>query len=321
MFDLKQWYKSATSAAFLSEELERKSEEAPEVAGKSLTSEAWRRLKKNRMALAAMIYLAAIVILCFTAQWIIPFSWDEVNFVTEAEAPSNIHWFGTDELGRDLLARVLYGGRVSLSVGFVTALISMVIGVSYGAIAGYVGGARDRWMMRVVDVLYALPSYFILLLVMVFFSINSIYLLFLFLAAFQWLGMARIVRGQILSLKERDFVTALRSCGASPARIVFLHLIPNCLGVICVYATLTVPGIILQEAFLSFIGISFEVRGSDGVMKPIASWGTLISEGAKVVDTAPWLLLYPALFFSLTLLAINFLGDGLRDAFDPNMKV
>ena len=206
-------------------------------------------------------------------------------------------------------------------VGMIATTVSVFIGVTYGASAGFFGGTLDAWMMRFVDLLYSLPYYFIIVVIMVFFSVSSIYFLFVILALFQWLGMARIVRGQVLSLKEREFVVALHACGANNSRIILKHLIPNCMGVIAVYATLTVPGIMLQEAFLSFIGITFQAVGSDGVSKPVASWGSLISEGARSFESAWWMLFFPSLFFSMTLLAINFLGDGLRDAFDPKMKV
>lgn len=287
----------------------------------SLYAEAFRRLRQNKIALVSLVFLILMALACFTGEFWITYRWDEINFVLEATPPSLDHWFGIDDLGRDLLARVLYGGKISLGVGLISTSVSMLVGISYGAVAGYFGGWIDRIMMRFVDFLYSLPYYFIIVLIMVFFSVSSIYLLFIILALFQWLGMARMVRGRILSLKERDFVVALRACGASHCRIIFQHLIPNTLGLVAVYATLTVPSVMMQEAFLSFIGIPFQVIGSDGIQKPVASWGSLISEGCRMFDTQPWLLIFPSLFFCLTLLAINFLGDGLRDALDPNMKV
>ncbi|MCA2961906.1 MAG: ABC transporter permease [Silvanigrellales bacterium] len=287
----------------------------------SARAQALERLLRNRIAMVSLAFLVVVGGLCFGAPLFSSYAWDALDFTFEALPPSREHWFGVDEMGRDLFARVLYGGRVSLSVGLITTAVSTLVGVSFGAIAGYFGGWFDALMMRFVDLMYALPSYFLILLVMVFFEVESIYVLFLVLALFQWLGMARIVRAQVLSLREREYVVAVRSCGAGHARVIFRHLIPNTLGVVAVYATMTVPGVMLQEAFLSFIGISFQAMGSDGVMKPVASWGSLVSEGAKVFETAPWLLAFPAAFFSLTLLAINFVGDGLRDALDPNMKV
>jgi len=226
-----------------------------------------------------------------------------------AVPPSVAHWFGTDELGRDLLARVVYGGRIAMLVGLVATLVSLIIGVSYGAIAGYKGGRIDDAMMRFVDLLYSLPYIFLVILLLVFFS-RSIVMLFVALGLVQWLTMARIVRGQVLSLKQQTFVEAARALGASDASIVFRHIVPNTLGPVIVYTTLTVPAIILQEAFLSFLGL--------GVQPPDASWGTLVSEGARVLVLFPWLVVFPGLALSLTLLCFNFLGDGLRDALDPN---
>jgi oligopeptide transport system permease protein len=225
-----------------------------------------------------------------------------------ASPPSFAHVFGTDELGRDLLARVLHGGRISLLVGLVGTLVSLLIGVTWGAVAGYVGGRTDDLMMRVVDVLYALPYLFLVILLLVFFS-RSLVMLFVALGLVQWLTMARIVRGQVLSLKHQTFVEAARALGASDAAIIFRHIVPNTLGPVIVYTTLTVPAVILQEAFLSFLGL--------GVQPPNASWGTLVSDGARLLALFPWLVIFPSLAMSLTLLAFNFLGDGLRDALDP----
>ncbi len=287
----------------------------------SFSMRIFHALKSRPSNSIAAIYLLVLAALCFSSGLFVPYAWDEIHFVSEATGPSWQHWFGIDDLGRDLFSRVLYGGRISLSVGLMSTSVSVLIGISYGAIAGYFGGTIDRWMMRLVDVLYCLPYYFVIVLVMVLFSIDSLYLLFVVLALFQWLGMARIIRGQVLSLKEQEFVLALRGMGASHARIVFRHMVPNTLGIASVYATLMVPGVMMQEAFLSFIGIPFTVLGTDGVHKPVASWGSLLSEGARYFDTAPWLLIFPAFFFSTTLLAIHFLGDGLRDALDPSLKV
>jgi oligopeptide transport system permease protein len=276
---------------------------------RSLWSDARRRLARNRAAVASAWLLAFVVLACFAAPW-----WQGLpdpaaqDLRLGAALPTVAHPFGTDELGRDLLARVLHGGRISLLVGLVGTLVSLLVGVSWGAVAGYAGGKLDEFMMRTVDVLYALPNIFLVILLMVFFS-RSLLMLFVALGLVQWLTMARIVRGQVLTLKRQTFVEAARALGASDRSIVFRHIVPNTLGPVFVYATLTVPAVILQEAFLSFLGL--------GVQPPDASWGTLIADGARVMALFPWLVVFPGLALSLTLLAFNFLGDGLRDALDP----
>jgi oligopeptide transport system permease protein len=276
---------------------------------RSLWSDARRRLARNRAAVASAWLLAFVVLACFAAPWL-PGLADPVaqDLRLGAALPTVLHPFGTDELGRDLLARVLYGGRISLLVGLVGTLVSLLVGVSWGAVAGYAGGKLDEFMMRTVDVLYALPNIFLVILLMVFFS-RSLLMLFVALGLVQWLTMARIVRGQVLTLKRQTFVEAARALGASDRSVVFRHIVPNTLGPVIVYATLTVPAVILQEAFLSFLGL--------GVQPPDASWGTLIADGARVMALFPWLVVFPGLALSLTLLAFNFLGDGLRDALDP----
>jgi oligopeptide transport system permease protein len=280
-----------------------------ERAPRSLWSDAWRRLRRNRAAIAAAAYLLVITALAFGAAWI-PGLADPAaqDLKLGASPPSAAHAFGTDELGRDTLSRVLHGGRISLLVGLIGTLVSLVIGVSWGAIAGYRGGRTDDVMMRVVDVLYSLPYIFLVILLLVFFS-RSLVMLFVALGLVQWLTMARIVRGQVLSLKAQVFVEAARALGASDRAIIFRHIVPNTLGPVIVYTTLTVPAVILQEAFLSFLGL--------GVQPPAASWGTLVSDGARQLALFPWLVAFPGVALSLTLLAFNFLGDGLRDALDP----
>ena len=276
---------------------------------RSLWSDAGRRLRRNRAAVAAALFLAVISFTAAFAPWL-PGMKDPAaqDLKLGASPPSATHWFGTDELGRDTLARVALGGRISLLVGLVGTLVSLLIGVTWGAIAGYLGGKTDEAMMRFVDILYSLPYIFLVILLLVFFS-RSLVMLFVALGLVQWLTMARIVRGQVLSLKSQTFVEAARALGAGDGGIIFRHIVPNTLGPVIVYTTLTVPAVILQEAFLSFLGL--------GVQPPAASWGTLVSDGARVLALFPWLVFFPGAALSLTLLCFNFLGDGLRDALDP----
>lgn len=284
---------------------------APEK-GTSLWREAWRRLLRNRMAVASGVVLLAIGVLTLAAP-VLPGLLDPnaQDLELGPRPPSWAHPFGTDLHGRDLLARVLDGGRVSILVGLVATLVSFLVGVTYGAVSGYFGGRTDSVMMRFVDVLYSLPYMFLVILLMVYFS-RSLWMLFAALGLVQWLTMARIVRGQVLSLKAQEFVEAARSIGAGHATVIFRHLVPNALGPIIVYATLTVPAVMLQEAFLSFLGL--------GVQPPRASWGTLVNDGAVVIAFFPWMVLFPGLVLALTLFCLNFLGDGLRDALDPHLR-
>ena len=278
---------------------------------RSLWNDAVWRLSRNRMAIAGLIFVALLALTAVVGPWLSGHTYREQDPILGAQPPSRAHWLGTDEMGRDQLTRILYGARVSLAVGLAATLVSVVIGIAYGALAGYFGGRADMIMMRIVDVLYGLPfMLFVILLMMV--VGRSIINLFIALGAVQWLTMARIVRGQVLSLKEEPFVDAARVAGAGPLRIIFGHLIPNLLGPVIVYATLNVPRIILDEAFLSFVGL--------GVQEPMPSWGSLVRDGAKVMGEFSWLILFPGAALSLTLLSFNFLGDGLRDALDPQAK-
>ena len=286
--------------------------------GRSLWADARHRLLKNRAAVAGMIILGLVALLAVFAPFVSPYSFSDQNYDIIACAPTwwpvkaactaPGHIFGTDTIGRDLFVRVLFGARVSLAVGLVATLVSLLIGVLYGATAGYLGGRIDGLMMRIVDVLYSLPFIFFVIILMVIFDRNFI-LLFVAIGAVEWLTMARIVRGQTLSIKQKEFIEAARAGGVSPFGIILRHVIPNVVGPVMVYVTLTVPGVILTESFLSFLGL--------GIQEPLTSWGVLISDGADQMETAPWMLLFPALFMAVTLFCFNFIGDGLRDALDP----
>jgi oligopeptide transport system permease protein len=282
-------------------------------AGRSLWSDARRRLFANRAAVTSLILLAIIAALAIFAPWIAPHPFDKVYWDRVSSPPDLAagFLFGTDANGRDLFARTLYGGRISLMVGVVATLVSVVIGVSWGAIAGYLGGRVDMVMMRIVDVLYSLPFLFFVILLMVYFG-RHIVLIFAALGAVEWLTMARIVRGQTLSLKRREFIEAARASGTPTAAIIRRHIVPNTLGPVAVYVTLTIPHVMLVESFISFLGL--------GVQEPMTSWGVLISEGAQQIETAPWMLVFPATFLALTLFCFNFIGDGLRDALDPHER-
>lgn len=275
--------------------------------GTSLWEDAWRRLKKNKLALFGLGLLSSFVVIALLTPWIAPYAYDAQNLDLGATPPSAAHWLGTDIFGRDLLTQIMYGGRISLAVGFVATAVALLIGVSWGAIAGYLGGRVDAVMMRIVDILYALPFMIFIVLLMVVFGRNLL-LLFLAIGAVEWLTMARIMRGQVQSLSKQEFVEAAISLGLAPATIIRRHLVPNALGPIIVYTTLTIPSVMLLEAFLSFLGL--------GIQPPKTSWGLLISYGAETMEEYPWLLIFPGLALTLTLFALNFLGDGLRDALD-----
>ncbi len=283
---------------------------ADEVAGRSHWADAWRKLKRNRAAVVAAWILGFMGVLVIAGPLLSAYAFDFTDFAHSSAAPSlaTKHWFGTDSLGRDIFVRTLYGGRVSLLVGIVATAVSLVIGVTYGAVAGYFGGRIDAAMMRMVDILYALPFMFFVILLMVFFGRNIV-LIFVAIGAVNWLDMARIVRGQTLSLKHREFVEAAEAQGVRSFTIIRRHIVPNLLGVVAVYVTLTIPQVILVESFLSFLGL--------GVQEPMTSWGALVHEGSEQLENATWMLIFPATFLALTLFCFNFLGDGMRDALDP----
>ena len=279
-----------------------------EHSSQSLWSDAFDRLKKNRLAVVSGIILIILLVLAIFAPWIAPHSYAYQNLELGAVGPSSSYWLGTDTLGRDQFSRILYGARVSLLVGFVATAVALLIGVSWGIVAGFFGGKIDSTMMRIVDILYGLPFIIFIILLMVIFGRN-IWLLFLAIGAVEWLTMARIVRGQVLIIKNQEFVLAAQAMGVRNISLFFRHILPNILGTIAVYATLTIPQVMLLEAFLSFLGL--------GVQPPMSSWGTLIRYGVESMEEYPWMLIFPGLIFTITLFCLNFFGDGLRDAIDP----
>jgi oligopeptide transport system permease protein len=278
-------------------------------AGRSLTGDALRRLGRNKAAVVSLVVVAVLIAAALIGPALLPYNYEDPDWSAFRAAPdlASGHYFGTDQNGRDMVARTLYGTRVSLLVAAVT-LVSIVIGVVYGAVSGYLGGRVDAVMMRFVDIMFALPYILFVILLMVVFGRNVV-LLFIGIGAVEWLTMARIVRGQTLSIKEREYIEAARAAGQSPLAIIRRHVVPNLIGPVVIYATLTVPEIVVTESFLSYLGF--------GVQEPLTSLGTLISEGTKVMEVMPWLLLFPAAFLVSLLLSLSFVGDGLRDAFDP----
>jgi oligopeptide transport system permease protein len=293
---------------------------------------AFRRLRGNHLAVAGALFMVILTLACWLLPQFSSYQQSQQDLNLQASPPSPAHWMGTDSLGRDIATRVLYGGRMSLLVGLAATGVALVIGVIYGGVSGWIGGRTDAFLMRVVDVLYAFP--FIVFVILLNVAVGEIVkswlatqswltvaqanqwrsqaellILFAAIGAVEWLTMARVVRGQVLALKKLEFITAARSYGARTPMILRRHLLPNVLGSVIIYASLTVPGVMLLEATLSFLGL--------GIQPPAASWGTLIADGAKEIESSPWLLLFPGAFFSCTLLALNFLGDGLRDALDP----
>jgi oligopeptide transport system permease protein len=281
---------------------------------RSLWQDAVRRLLRNKASMTGGLLIVLMTLTCIAGPWFSAYAYDEQNLERQFESPSTEHWLGTDAKGRDLFVRCLHGGRVSLAVGVIATAVSLVVGVLYGAVSGYAGGKTDEFMMRVVDVLYALP-YIVMVILLVLYLGRNIYNLFLALGLVQWLTLARITRGQVLHVKGQEFIDGARAMGASGRRIMFLHIIPNILGPVIVYATLTVPSVMLNEAFLSFLGL--------GVQAPMASWGSLAAEGAANINPLRvywWLVVFPGGLLALTLFAMNFFGDGLRDALDPRSR-
>jgi len=305
----------------------------------SLWRDAWKRLLKNKLAVFGLVIVVimaiAVIIGPAIIRWTTGFTYDFIppeGDLIKSFPPSLQHPMGTDDSGRDILARVLQGGRISLMVGIISTIVSLIVGVSYGATAGYLGGRVDNFMMRVVDIIYAIPYILLVIVLLSAFGgpdapewikaitnalgggqgLSQIILLFFALGLISWLTMARVVRGQILSLKNQEFVMAARATGVSTPAIIFRHLVPNALGPVIVYATLTIPSVMLSEAFLSFLGI--------GVQAPFASWGSLCADGIKNISVYPWQLIFPGVTMALTLFSLNFLGDGLRDALDPQTR-
>jgi oligopeptide transport system permease protein len=309
----------------------RTAERGEVVKGTSLWRDAWKRLLRNKLAVFGLIVICLILLASligpYIIKWLTGYTYSTIpdeaqlqkSFPPFTSADGSFSWthpMGTDEQGRDLMARVLIGGRISLMVGIISTTVSLIIGVTYGAVSGYLGGRMDNLMMRIVDVLYALPYMMIVIVLLAFFGgrspLGQLVLLFIALGAVSWLTMARIVRGQIISLKNQEFVLAARATGVSTPKIIFRHLVPNTLGPVIVYATLTIPSVMLQEAFLSFLGL--------GVRAPLASWGSLASEGIRNLAIYPWQLIFPGVTMALALFSLNFLGDGLRDALDPQAR-
>ena len=280
------------------------------IKGRSLWMDARRRLFLNKAAVISLITLVIIATVSIFGPFFLQYNFSDTDWGSIYQPPSfkTGHYFGTDGNGRDLLVRILHGGRLSLSIGLIATFVSVFIGVIYGTIAGFFGGKLDIFMMRIVEILYAMPYLIFVIILMVVFGRN-IYFLFIAIGAVEWLTMARIVRGQTISLKEKEFIETSKALGQSNSLIIIKHIIPNLAGPIIVYITLMVPSVIILESFLSFLGL--------GVQEPLTSWGVLISEGSREMETAWWLLIFPGSFMVITLASLNFIGDGLRDAIDP----
>ncbi|BBU29711.1 peptide ABC transporter permease [Burkholderia sp. THE68] len=280
------------------------------VAGRSPWQDARARFLRNKAAVVSAALLVLITLACIIGPWLSPNAFDSTDWNATGTPPTlaNWHLFGTDDTGRDLLVRCLVGGRVSLMIGALATLTSVTLGIVWGAIAGFVGGRVDNAMMRVVDMMYAIP-YLLIAILMVTLLGREFYLVVITITIFSWMDMARVVRGQTLSIRSKEYVEAARAIGVPTRRIIARHVVPNLLGIVAIYTTVTVPGVILTESVLSFLGL--------GVQEPMTSWGVLIQDGVGVMESAPWILLFPAALLSITLYCINFVGDGLRDALDP----
>ncbi len=283
------------------------------VAGRSLWSDARRRFLRNRAAVFSLLLLLLIAALCVAGPWVLPNAFDSADWDSMSNPPTlkNAHIWGTDDAGRDLLVRCLVGGRISLMVGLLATLASVSLGIVWGATAGFIGGRVDALMMRVVDMMYAVP-YLLIAILLVTILGREFYLVVITITVFSWMDMARVVRGQTMSLRSMEFVEAARAMGVSTPRIIFAHIVPNLLGIVVIYTTVTVPGVILTESVLSFLGL--------GIQEPMTSWGVLIQDGTKVMEVSPWILLFPGALLSITLYCFNFIGDGMRDALDPKER-
>jgi oligopeptide transport system permease protein len=284
--------------------------QAAPLEGRSPWTDARIRFMRNRAAVFSMTLLILITLACVIGPMVLPHSYEDTDWDRMGIAPTweNMHLFGTDELGRDLLVRTLIGGRISLMVGLLATIVSVTLGVVYGAVAGFMGGKVDAIMMRIVDMLYAIP-YLLIAIMMVTILGREFYLVVLTISAFAWMDMARVVRGQTLSIKSKEYVEAARAIGVPTWRIIFQHVVPNLLGIVVIYTSITVPGVILSESVLSFLGL--------GVQEPMTSWGVLIHDGANVMAATPWMILFPGAALSITLYCFNFIGEGMRDALDP----
>lgn len=280
------------------------------VEGRSPWRDARERFFRNKAAVVSLVLLLLITLACVFGPMLLPHSFDDTDWDAMALAPTwqNMHLFGTDELGRDLLVRTLIGGRISLMVGLLATIASVAIGIAWGATAGFIGGKVDTLMMRLVDMMYAVP-YLLIAILMVTLLGREFYLVVLTITVFSWMDMARVVRGQTLAIKSKEYIEAAHAIGVSTPSIIFRHIVPNLLGIVVIYTTVTVPGVILTESVLSFLGL--------GVQEPMTSWGVLIEEGTGVMETTPWMLLFPGALLSLTLYCANYIGDGMRDALDP----